>query len=75
MPAFKNKDIEYDPCSNQKLLYHFQHAKSQLSSLIYSRDKADFRVPGPKRSQPYLAMCKPKVTFSFPDTIYEHAKN
>ena len=44
------------------------------SSSIYSWDKADFRVPGPKRSQPYLTMCIPIVTFSFPDT-YEHSKN
>ena len=26
-------------------------------------------------SQPYLTMCIPKVTFSFPDALYEHAKN
>ena len=44
------------------------------SSSIYSWDKADFRVPGPKRSQPYLTMCMPIVTFGFPDTC-EHSKN
>ena len=44
------------------------------SSSIYSWDKADFRVPGPKRSQPYLTMCIPIVTFGFPDTC-EHSKN
>ena len=33
----------------------------------------DFRVPGPKRSQPYLTMCIPIVIFSFSDT-YEYAK-
>ena len=38
------------------------------------KDKADFRVPGPKQSQPYLTMCIPKVIFSFPDTMYEYAK-
>ena len=36
---------------------------------------ADFRVPGHKRSQPYLTICIAKVTFTFPDTMYEHAKN
>ena len=44
------------------------------SSSIYSWDKADFRVPGPKRSQPYLTMYIPIVIFSFPDTS-EHSKN
>ena len=44
------------------------------SSSIYSGDKADFRVPGPERLQPYLTMCISIVTFSFPDT-YEHSKN
>ena len=44
------------------------------SSIIYSWDKADFRVAGPKRSQPCLPMYIPIVTFSFPD-IYEHSKN
>ena len=44
------------------------------SSSIYFRDKADFRVPGPKRSQLYLTMCILIVTFSFPDT-YEHSEN
>ena len=43
------------------------------NSSIYSWDKTDFRVPGPKRSQPYLTMCIPIVTFSFAET-YEHAK-
>ena len=32
------------------------------------------RVPEPKRSQPYLTMCIPKATFSFPGTMYEYAK-
>ena len=31
-------------------------------------------VPELKRSQPYLTMCIPNVTFSFPGTMYEHAK-
>ena len=44
------------------------------SSSIYSWDKEDFRAPGPERSQPYLIMCIPIVTFSFPDT-YEYSKN
>ena len=44
------------------------------SSSIYSWDKADFRVPGPKRSQPYLTMYIPIVTFGFPDTC-KHSKN
>ena len=34
----------------------------------------DFRISGPKASQPYLTMSIPIVTFSFPDT-YEHAEN
>ena len=71
----KVKDTEHDKWSNQKLLHHLQHAKTQLNLLIYSKDKADFRAPGLKRSQPYLTMCIRKVTFSFPDTMYEHAKN
>ena len=48
---------------------------AQFIDLFLSWDKADFKVPGPKRSQPYLTMCIPKVTFSFPDTMFEHAKN
>ena len=32
-------------------------------------------VRGPKKPQPYLTICIPKVTFSFPDTMCEHAKN
>ena len=69
------KDTEHNYWSNQKSLYHLQHAKNQLNSSIYYWDKADFRVPGLKRSQPYLTMCIPKVTFSFLDTMYEDAKN
>ena len=34
---------------------------------------ADFIVPGRKRLQPYLSILK--VTFSFSDTMYEHAEN
>ena len=45
----KVKDTEHAEWSNQKLLHHFQHAKHQLNSSIYSLDKADFRVPVPKR--------------------------
>ena len=45
----KVKDTEHADWSNQKLLHHFQHAKHQLNSSIYSLDKADFRVPVPKR--------------------------
>ena len=71
----KVKDTEHDKWSNQKLLHHLQHAKTQLKLLIYSKGKADFRAPGLKRSQPYLTMCIHKVTSSFPDTMYEHAKN
>ena len=59
----------------QKLLHHFQHAKDQLNSSIYSWYKADFRDPEPKKSQPHLTICIPNVTFRFPDAIYEHAKN
>ena len=40
-----------------------------------SLDKADFRVPEPKRSRPSLTIYIPKVTFGFPDTMDEHAKN
>ena len=54
--------------------FHWHIMTTCSSSSIYSWDKADFRVPGPKRSQPYLTMCIPIVTFSFPDT-YEHSKN
>ena len=43
------------------------------SSSIHSSDKADFRVAGPKSSQPYLTMCIPIVTFGIPDT-YERSK-
>ena len=43
------------------------------SSSIYSWDKADLSAPGPKRSQPYLTLCVPIVTFSFLDT-YKHYK-
>ena len=49
--------------------------KNQLNSLIYSWDIADFRVPEPKRSQPYLTMYIPKVTFTFTDTMYQHVKS
>ena len=48
---------------------------AQFINLFLSPHKADFRVPGPKRSEPYLTMCIPKVTFSFPDSMYEHVKN
>ena len=41
----KVKDKKHD-WSNQKLLHHFQHAKNQLNSSIYSGDKTDFRAPG-----------------------------
>ena len=44
------------------------------SSSIYSCNKADFRVSGLKRSQPYLTMYIPIVIFSFLDTS-EHSKN
>ena len=37
----KVKDTEHDKWSNQKLLHHLQHAKTQLNLLIYSKDKAD----------------------------------
>ena len=52
------------------------HLKISSVHPIHSWDKADFRVPGPKRSQPYLTMCIPKVTFSFfLDIMYKHVKN
>ena len=41
---------------------------------IYSWHKVGFRVPGPKKSHPYLTMSMPIVTLGFPDT-YEDAKN
>ena len=48
---------------------------AQFSDLFLRWDKADFRVPGPKRPQPYLTMYIPKGTCSFLDTMYEHAKD
>ena len=57
------------------ILHFIGTIMTKCSSLsIYSGDKADFWVAGPKRSQAYLTMCIPIVTFSFPDT-YEHSKN
>ena len=47
---------------------------AQSINLFLSWDEANFRVPGPKKLQPYLTMCILKVTFSF-YTMYEHAKN
>ena len=44
------------------------------TSSIYFWDRADFRVPGPKRLQLHLTMCIPIITYSFPET-YEYSKN
>ena len=59
-------------CFSLVCIYGFggNNALYSASSSIYSLDKADFRVPAPKRQQPYL----PIVTFSFLDA-YEHSKN
>ena len=48
---------------------------AQFIDLFLSSHKADFRVPTPTRSEQYLTMCIPKITFSFPGTMHEHAKN
>ena len=55
--------------------YYTSSSMQKISSIHqFILDKADFKVSGPKRCQPYLSMCIPKVTFSFLDTMYEHGK-
>ena len=56
------------------LAYEKSAQSAQFIDLFLSCDKADFRVPGPKRSQPYLTMCIPKLTLSFADVMYEDVK-
>ena len=72
----KVRDKKHD-WSNQKLLHHFQHAKNQLNSSIYSWDKTDFRVPGQTYFYRHIwpDPITIKVTFSFPDYIWACKKS
>ena len=60
---------------NYSITSSMQKISSIHRFIFLSWDKSDFGVPGPKKLQPYLTICLPKITFSFPNTMYEHAKN
>ena len=59
--------------SSQKLLHHYRHAKNQLNTTsFHSSNTANFRVPSPKWSRPFLTKPNTKTTeatFSFPKFV------